>query len=420
MIKTIALCASLMVMFLAPFTVRGEEPSSVPPADLVQMRKLLEEQMKQLEAQKQELQSLRRRLDALQPRSAETARPPSVPVEAARPVAPVEEKITVSPAEKGPLPAQPVGQAPERPRPPDIALASEQRGVLTPRGRLILEPSLQYTNSSVNRVALEGYTIIPALTIGKIEIQKVNRDTYTGAIAARYGITHRFEVEAKIPYVHRSDTTQARPLEKPTEEDIVKSVRGEGIGDAEFALRYQMNQGQGGWPYLIGNMRVKSHTGKSPFDVATDNNGLQTELPTGSGFWGVQPSLTMVLPSDPAVLFGNVSYLWNIKRDLGGNFKRIDPGDAIGINFGMGLALNEKASYSIAYDLSVIGKSKQNGETIPRSQTIKLGSLLLGYAYRLTPDSSINVSIGVGITADAPDMQLTLRMPTGFFAKPKG
>lgn len=384
------------------------------------MRKLLEEQSKQLETQKQELESLRRRLDALRPQPAETARSPATPAEPVRQTAPAQEKRVPPLAEKDTPPGQPVGQAPERPRPPDIAFASEQRGVLTPRGRLVLEPSLQYTNSSVNRVALEGYTIIPALTIGKIEIQKMNRDTYMGAIAARYGITHRFEVEAKVPYVYRSDTTQARPLEKPTEEDIIKSVDGEGIGDAELALRYQMNQGQGGWPYFISNLRMKSHTGKSPFDVPVDKNGLQTMLPTGSGFWGVQPSLTMVLPSDPAVIFGNVSYLWNIERDLGQSFGRIDPGNAVGINFGMGLALNEKTSYSIAYDLSVIGKSKQNGQTIPRSQTIKLGSLLLAYAYRLTPDTSINVSIGVGLTADAPDMQLTLRMPTAFFSKPKG
>lgn len=402
------------VLFL-PLPSPGEEAAPEQQSELVQMRKLLEKQSSQLEMQKKELDAMRLRFDRLQDRLQ------SKPEAVAKPVAPsAAPRESVAASEKAAVPAQPVGQAPQRSRrPPDAALASEQRGVLTPPGTLIVEPSLQYTNSSVHRVALEGFTIVPALTIGRIEIEKVNRDIYGSALAVRYGITPRFEIETKIPYVSRADTTQARPLHTESEEDIIKSVRGEGLGDVELALRYQMNQGQGGWPFLVGNLRVKSHTGKSPFDVLVDNLGLQTELPTGSGFWGVQPSITMIVPSDPAVIFTNVSYLWNIERKLDEKYGRIDPGDAVGINFGMGLALNEKASFSLAYDLNVIGKSKQNDETIPRSQTIKVGLLMLGYAYRLTPETSVNVSIGAGLTADTPDMQLTVRVPTVVFSKAK-
>ncbi len=394
----------------------GEDTPFGNNTDIQKLQQLLEEQRRQLEIQKTQIEGVRRRLDALLVKPVDTVKTPAPPPPSGAPVTSLPQVKTVPPI-------QPVGQAPERPRPPGLSIVSEQRGVLTPRGTLIMEPSLQYTNSSVHRVALEGFTFLPALLIGRVDIKKVSRDTYMAAVAARYGITPRFEIEIKVPYMNRSDTTTARPLNLGANEDkqlVTENVRGENIGDAEFALRFQMTQGQGGWPYVIGNLRAKSHTGTSPYSVAFNKEtGLQKTLPTGSGFWGVQPSLTMILPSDPAVIFANVSYLWNIERTLE-QYGRIDPGNAIGVNFGMGLSLNEKASFSLAYDLNIVGNTKLNGEPIPLSETLKVGSLLLGYSYRVTPDTSINISIGAGLTADAPDMQLGLRMPMAFFSKSKG
>ncbi len=43
-------------------------------------------------------------------------------------------------------------------------------GVLTPKGRLTLEPSMGFTYSSVNRIAIEGFTILPALLVGIIDV----------------------------------------------------------------------------------------------------------------------------------------------------------------------------------------------------------------------------------------------------------
>ena len=51
----------------------------------------------------------------------------------------------------------PVGQAPAREgRAPEVAPIFDQPGVLTPKGRFVLEPSLQYSYSSSNRIALVG------------------------------------------------------------------------------------------------------------------------------------------------------------------------------------------------------------------------------------------------------------------------
>ena len=150
--------------------------------------------------------------------------------------------------------------------------------------------------------------------------------------------------------------------------------------------------------------------------------GLQTELPTGSGFYGLQPALTVLYPSDPAVLFGTVSYLHSFKRnnvslttpDGPLAIGSVEPGGVFGFNFGMGLALNERSSFSIGYDHSSIGKTRQNGIAAPDAVRVQLGTLLLGYAYRLSPQRTLTVSIGAGLTRDTPDVTLTVRLPMTF------
>lgn len=338
-----------------------------------------------------------------------------------------------APVEIAQAPQPAVGQAPERPaaeRPPEVAPIFEQPGVLTPRGKMVLEPSLQYSYSSSNRVSLVGYTIIPALTIGLIDVREVKRNTWTAALTGRWGLTNRFEIEAKLPYVYRSDSVLSRPQNLGSSQDDLFESTGHGIGDFELTGRYQFNNGGLDRPYYVGTLRFKTRTGKDPFEVETDlatnpntrTGGLQSELPRGSGFYTLQPGLTVLYPTDPAVFFGSISYQYNFKRSdvsmhttSGDQFVGdIQPGGVFGFNFGMGLALNERSSFSIGYDHAAVGKLKQNGENAPNAVRTQLGTLLLGYSQRIDKNTSLNVSVGAGVTRDAPDVTLSVRLPMTF------
>jgi hypothetical protein len=92
----------------------------------------------------------------------------------------------------------------------------------------------------------------------------------------------------------------------------------------------------------------------------------------------------------------------------------VDPGDVIGYNFGMGLALNEKSSFSLGYDGASVGKTKINGSDAINASRIQLGTLLLGYSQRVTPATSVGLTVGVGVTRDTPDVTLGLRVPMSF------
>jgi len=320
-------------------------------------------------------------------------------------------------------PATPAGQAPDSStRPPPIAPIVDYPGVLTPKGRVVLEPTLELNHSSSNRVALVGFTIIPAITIGLIDIRSVSRDFLVASLAARYGLTNRFEIEVKVPYVYRQDSTTARPLNVPSQAESVFDASGHGLGDIEAGFRYQLNRGGTNMPFYVGSLRVKATTGKGPFEVTTfspfgGDEVLQSELPTGTGFYAIQPGLTALLASDPAVFFGGVNYIWNVKRAIdtldsfGTPIGVYDPGDGFGFNFGMGLSLNERASFSVGYDHVIFFEDKRNGETVQLAQLRQLGSLLIGYSFRLTKDTNLNLSFGVGVTDEASDVSITVRLP---------
>ena len=384
-----------------------------------QLRQQLDEEQSQLAAQQQALRAAEKRLDEQKRSLQETQRRLDAlrgQLGGPQPAASQGGVQTDAPGAE-----QPVGQAPtEAPAPAQaVAPILEQPGVLTPRGKLVLEPSLQFSYSSNYQVGLVGYTIVPAVVIGLIDIQTVNSDTFVAALTGRYGLTNRLELDAKIPYVYRSQSTEARPYGVPNGVESLFTASGRGIGDVEIGARYQFNAGGPNQPYYIGGLNFKTRTGKDPFSVpytvlSGSNAALQATLPTGSGFYSIQPSLTAIYPSDPAVFFGGINYIWNFKRNVGNGWGEIDPGNAYGFNFGMGMSLNDKTSFSIGYEHTVVAQVQQNGQDMPGSLTSELGTLLFGYAYQLNPTTNINLTLGVGVTRYAPDVQVTLRVPMTF------
>lgn len=318
------------------------------------------------------------------------------------------------------LPDAPVGEAP----PPSestaerVAAVPEGQGVLTRAGNLIFEPSFEYTRSSTNRLVFRGIELIPGIQIGLIEATDADRDTLVGTASLRYGISDRLEAEVRIPYLYRNDRIE---VVQQRDEGIVRSIalREDGVGDAEFSLRYQFNRPVGQKPIFVGTLRVKSDTGKGPFEVGYDEFGVATGLATGSGFWAVQPGLNFLMPSDPAVIYGGAAYLYHIPRDVNklvGEvlIGRVDPGDAVSANIGFGFALNPRFSFSLGYRHNYIFPTKTEiGDTHQKSNYIHVGSLNFGMSYRLTERDVLNMGFEIGVTEDAPDVSITLRMPFG-------
>ncbi len=318
------------------------------------------------------------------------------------------------------VPQTPVAAPPALdPRRAELAAIPEGLAVLSRAGRASFDLSGEYTRSSSNRLVFRGIEIVPGIQIGVIEANEADRDTLSSNLAMRYGLTDRLEIEMRAPFVRRSDTVTTV---QQRDEAVTRTIdlNGEGIGDVEGSVRYQFNRGARGGPIYVGAIRVKSDTGEGPFDIDRDEFGIATRLATGSGFWGIEPSVSVLFASDPAVLFGNLSYFAHLPRDVDTTegdvtVGQVDPGDSIGASIGFGFAMNQKFSYSLGYRHNYIfpTESELNGQ-VEMSDELQVGSLLLGMSYRFNDKYSLNLNFDFGVTGDSPDMRFIARVPLTF------
>lgn len=418
---SVAAVAVALALAGAPAAALAEEAAPVEQqlrelkAELIAQRSLIVSQAEKIDAQQQQIEKLESslvgggELAQLQGRGTGAAPGEATP-----------QTVNAS------IPPEPVGEAPEiETVETQVEAVPQGAGVLTPAGRLIFDPSIEYNNTSNNRLVFRGIELVPGIQIGVIEASDADRDTLVATAAVRYGLTDRIELEVRAPYLVRSDRIE---VVQQREGSIVRSVKlkENGLGDVEFAARYQFNRPVGQQPIFVGSVRVKSNTGKSPFEIPFDDFGVATGLATGSGFWGVQPGINVLLPSDPVVIYGGLAYLYqipkNINRMIGDvPIGKVDPGDAITANIGFGFALNPRFSYSLGYRHSYIfPTTTELGDTTQRSSRLQVGALNLAMSYRLTPKQSLNLGFEFGVTEDAPDLGITLRMPMGFGGGKKG
>lgn len=318
------------------------------------------------------------------------------------------------------LPGGPVGEAPKAPEiAPEYAALPQDVSVLLRKNQFVIEPSIEYTRSSQNRLVFRGIEVTAGVQLGVIEASDASRDTLVGVATLRYGATDRLEFEARVPYVYRADRiTTLQQRDQTVSRNI--SLDGRELGDVELGARYQLNRGLNGWPVLVGSVRYKSDTGSSPFEIPRDEFGIAQRLNTGSGFPGIEGGLTALLPSDPVVLYGSFSYLYNMPKTIGKTIGgvlvgEVDPGDSIGIGLGFGFALNQDFSFSLGYRHNFLyGTHTQLNDTRQRSTSLHVGAMTMGLSYRLSQRTYINAGFEFGATSDAPDMRFILRVPFTF------
>ena len=319
--------------------------------------------------------------------------------------------------------------------PQDEIILTDTNNILTPRRSFVVEPTFSYTNSSSTQVAIEGFTVIPAIVIGLINVSQVQRDTFTAAMNLRYGLTDRLEFGIKIPYVYREVSVRQREALKGTPVDSITNTSGSGLGDVEASINYQFRPSLAAPSYWVTNVQIKSDTGTDPFELQwltmeqegddetgggqPDGDGgitgkVLAEQPTGSGFWSVQPGVSYIFQADPVVLYGSLSYLWNEERNIEAFGGVVDPGNAISAGFGVGVAFNSDMSFSLGYSHSTVKQTRFENDSIglePSFSRFQVGSLRLGFSRRLNPDTDFKLSLGIGLTDAAPDLQLGFSIP---------
>lgn len=294
-----------------------------------------------------------------------------------------------------------------------------------------LEVGFNYSTFDRKDLVLEGFLALDAIFLGDISVDDVSADIFTVDVAGRYNVNDHWQVGASLPFVYRQTQFQ-RNVNVGVEATVDES----NIGDITLTSAYQLFEETASRPDIVWNLSVKAPTGSHPYgttldtltrnsDTGSDTITFPSELPTGSGLWSITNSLSFVKTTDPAILFANIGYTYNLQ----GSFDDISastgdqPGDVrLGDSFfyglGMAFALNERMSLSLSLSQRLSRSSEtrldgQNWQEVVGSDG-NAAIFSVGGTYAISDKLSMSTSLGIGLTPDAPDFNVGVKFPYRF------
>ena len=112
--------------------------------------------------------------------------------------------------------------------------------------------------------------------------------------------------------------------------------------------------------------------------------------------------------SDPVVFFSGLSWTKNVssRKQIG----HVDRGDSAGLSMGMVFALNLNTSLSFGFQLNAINETRIDRQKISGSNLVT-SLFTVGVSRILSSSFSMDVQVGVGLTQDSPDVQLSFSFP---------
>ncbi|WP_456393372.1 transporter [Persephonella sp.] len=292
--------------------------------------------------------------------------------------------------------------------------------VLLKEGQFEIENSFGYIYYSANQIYLSSFAILDPifLTLGEFGVENVRRHIFQYNLALRYGLVDFIQLEVNLPFIYRHERYSIIGTggSEKTADDY-------GIGDMSLAVSIQPLKEKKSSPAVVLSFAFKTKTGKSPFKV--DNP--EKVLPTGSGYYAVKGGINLLKSIDPVVVFGGIAYSYNMPEKVGRVYQlpdntsaRLDkfyPGDTVSINLGFAYALsyNFSMNFQFAQDYTFTSKSKVNGvKNDVNNSTMNSAILKVGTGWAISKRSSLNISVSMGLTEDAPDYVLEFRLPIRF------
>lgn len=241
-------------------------------------------------------------------------------------------------------------------------------------------------------------------TLARLRVEEDANHTLTNTFTVQYGLLDNVTLSASLPFVAKKD--------------LLQDETAAGLGDLSFGARWEpFPLKQGRLPLvLFGSLSTK--TGDSPYEIGID------ELSTGKGYYSVGVGASTRKYIDPVVLFTSVSANYGLKesglnqiRGGGVDGPRIldsfDPGLSGGFSFGFAYSFNYDVSLTMSYQQSFNTGAKfyfKNDESF-KSADQSSSTLSFALGVRVSPETIVNGTVGIGLTEDAPDVSLGLSFP---------
>ncbi|WP_375738772.1 hypothetical protein [Pseudomonas boanensis] len=300
-------------------------------------------------------------------------------------------------------------------------------------GTFSIEPGITYSHYDSRQLFLNGFLALDAIFLGNLGVDQINADTYTFDLTARYNWAQRWQLDVNTPWIYRETTYQSSGAGGSTSEISEATVTGDPrLGDVSAGISYKFLDEAPGVPDAVFSLRVKAPTGEEPYGIKIDpvpgNNNLNVpeDLPTGNGVWSVTPGIALVKTMDPAVVFGNLSYTYNLEEDFDDISAqrgvkvpgKVELGNWFQFGMGIAFALNERASLSMSFSELVSQESRikpdgQGWQTVTGSDA-NAAYFNIGMTYAASDDLTVVPNLSIGLTPDAPDFSFSLKFPYYF------
>ncbi|WP_445116400.1 putative pilus system protein FilC [Acinetobacter sp. WZC-1] len=288
----------------------------------------------------------------------------------------------------------------------EVFTSNERQYSLIKKGDLSTFYDLDYSyyrDTQINAAINNG-------TPFQLRVDEDANHTLSNTFTMQYGVLDNLTLTASVPLIAKSDN--------------LKDTSTAGLGDISFGARWEPFPLKTGRLPLILFGNVSTKTGDSPYEI-----NPQTDLSTGKGYYSVGLGASTRKYIDPVVLFASVSANYGFKESgldqpRGGDengpryLEEFDPGVTGGFSFGFAYSFNYDVSMTMSYqqsfntNTSFTYRPREDGRVESykaADQTSAMFSIALGV--RVSPETIVNGTLGIGLTEDSPDVSLGLSFP---------
>ena len=233
------------------------------------------------------------------------------------------------------------------------------------------------------------------------------RSAYTArqnqlSAALRGGITEGLEAYVSVPYTYSR-------IEDVSTNANVRDTSEWRLGDISFGLQYLLLEETLATPALSFTFDASAPTGKKHYRDYLQN--WKDPLDNSSGHWSIAPGIAFVRTTDPAILFGGLSYRYAFARTI--DSYRIQPGWSLETYAGLGFALNEKLSLGTRLGYAYNARMKAEGQTIYGSDSEPV-DLSFSASYNLDANWVVSPRLSYSLNDDAGPAALSVNLKRRF------
>ena len=278
----------------------------------------------------------------------------------------------------------------------EVFTSNERQYSLIKQGEISSYYDIDYTYYRDTQLDLE----MAQGQLYQLRVQENATHSLTNTFTAQYGLRDNLTLTASLPLVAKTD--------------LLKDTSTAGLGDISFGARWEPFPLKAGRLPLILFGNVSTKTGDSPYEI-----NATSDLATGKGYYSAGVGASTRKYIDPVVLFASVSANYGFKesgldqRRGSRVIEEFEPGISGGFAFGFAYSFNYDVSMTMSYQQSFNTGAEftySSGESYsPADQTSSTFAISLGV--RVSPETIVNGTVGLGLTEDAPDVSLGLSFP---------